>query len=305
MASWLGLALDSVVRVLDAGLVTADTIRPFPPDHVLSDEKFARLNREQIYLFLVSQDELIWSAEWMESTDEVTFNEVILNALGEIEQAAQTEDVIAPDGSYTPKSVTTDGWKPAQNAWETQVPEIEVNECLLHGRKRVDVTLEAYAKAHPNLSHKARQSLKDEFDHIFDSPSVAAFSQRLRRKIEQHEDDPILLKRLSILKEKRFLFTNHLKFDEAPAFSSPLDRSMRFLDEKLQAFGQFRASHSIDPMLNAWAIVNNLRPFLPDAKKARQSLAQFFGANLHGLPWLEALNLATVGSLDKLMCANN
>jgi hypothetical protein len=54
------------------------------------------------------------------------------------------------------------------------------------------------------------------------------------------------------------------------------DRSMRFLDEKLLWFGQFRAPDSIDPMLNAWAIVNNLRSFLPDAKKAGQSLAEFF-----------------------------
>jgi len=40
------------------------------------------------------------------------------------------------------------------------------------------------------------------------------------------------------------------------------------LDEKLHSFGQFRAEHAIDPMLNAWAIVNNLRSFLPGAKKA-------------------------------------
>lgn len=133
---------------------------------------------------------------------------------------------------------------------------------------------------------------------------LAAFSQRLRRKVECYQDDPILLKRLNILKDKRFLFTNYLKFEHAPAFSSPLDRSMRFLDEKLQSFGQFRATDSIEPMLNGWAIVNNLRSFLPDAKKAGQSLAEFFGAQFHGLPWIEALNLCTVGALDKLVLAN-
>ncbi len=272
---------------------------------MLSDEKFAQLNREQIYLFLVSQKELIWYAEWMESTDEASFNEVIMNALGNIEQAAQREEVLASDTSYAPESVTTDGWKPAQTAWETQVPGISLNECLLHGRKRVDVTLDEYAKAHPDLSNEARQSLKDKFDHIFEAPSLATFSQRLRRMIEHYQEDPILLKRLTILKEKRFLFTNHLRFHNAPAFSSALDRSMRFLDEKLQSFGQFRATESLDPMLNAWAIVNNLRPFLPDAKKAGQSLAEFFGANLHGLPWMEALNLCTVGALGALLTPNN
>jgi len=79
---------------------------------------------------------------------------------------------------------------------------------------------------------------------------------------------------------------------------------MRFLDEKLQSFGQFRSPDSINPMLNAWAIVNNLRPFLPDAKKAGQSLAEFFGAKLKGIPWMEALNLCTVGVLRVLTLQN-
>ncbi|UJB72675.1 hypothetical protein HRE53_28095 (plasmid) [Acaryochloris sp. 'Moss Beach'] len=39
-------------------------------------------------------------------------------------------------------------------------------------------------------------------------------------------------------------------------------------------FGQYRAEDAINPMVNAWAIVNNLRPFLPDAKKGGGSLWQ-------------------------------
>jgi len=76
---------------------------------------------------------------------------------------------------------------------------------------------------------------------------------------------------------------------------------MRFLDEKLISFGQFRSEQTLDPMLNAWAIVNNLRAFLPDAQKAGQSLAEFFGAKLKGIPWMEVLNLCTVGSLQNSM----
>jgi len=56
------------------------------------------------------------------------------------------------------------------------------------------------------------------------------------------------------------------------------------LAEKLISFGQFRSERTTDPMLNAWAIVNNLRAFLPDAQKAGQSLAEFFGAKLKGIP---------------------
>jgi hypothetical protein len=289
-----------MARQFNTGLIAVDAAGSHPPAHILTDEKFATLNGEQIYLFLLSQEELIWYAQWMERTDEAAFNEAIVNALGEIESAGQHEALWGPDVFYRPESVTTDGWRAVQNAWQTLVPGIDLIECNLHGRKRVDATLKDFAQAHPESSRETHQQLKNDFDHIFAAPSLAAFSQRVRRQQEQHSDEPILLKRLDILKDKRVMFTNHLKFEGAPAFSSALDRSMRFLDEKLLSFGQFRATDSIDPMLNAWAIVNNLRAFLPDAQKAGQSLAQFFGAQLYGLPWMEALNLATVIALDKV-----
>lgn len=268
---------------------------------MLSDEKFATLAGAEIYLFLISQDELIWYGEWLESTSEESFNASISQFLETMDSAAQQQHLLEPEELYEPISVTTDGWKPVQNAWESQVPNITLIECNLHGRKRVNATLEDYARAHPDLTHNEQKTIKVDFEHIFAAPSLSAFSQRIRRAIEVYADEPILLKRLQILKDKRFLFTNYLKFNHAPAFSAALDRSMRFLDKKLQSFGQFRSPDSIDPMLNAWAMVNNLRPFLPDAKKAGQSLAEFFGANLNGLPWMEALNLCTVGALNSLM----
>jgi hypothetical protein len=251
LASGLGVAFSPMAGQFNPGLSAVDAVRTYPPAHILTDEKFATLNGEQIYLFLLSQEELIWYAEWMERTDEASFNTVIVNALGGIEASAQSENLWASDVFYTPQSVTTDGWKPVQNAWQTLVPGIDLIECNLHARKRVSASLKDHAKANSNLSSHDRQQIKDEFDHIFAAASVASFSQRIRRRREQHSDEPILLKRLEILKDKRVMFTNHLKFESAPAFSAALDRSMRFLDEKLLSFGQFRAADSIDPMLNA------------------------------------------------------
>jgi hypothetical protein len=244
---------------------------------------------------------LIWYGEWLESTSEDSFDGAIGRFLDTMDEAIQQQNLLNPDELYNPDSVTTDGWKAAQNAWETKVPEINIMECLLHGRKRLSATLDEYNKAHPEASSENRKKIKTDFEQIFAAPNLAAFSQRIRRAQEVYAEEPILLKRLQILKDKRFLFTNHFKFEQASAFSAPLDRSMRFLDEKLQSFGQFRAFDSIDPMLNAWAIVNNLRSFLPGAKKAGQSLAEFFGADLHGIPWMEALNLCSVDALAKLL----
>lgn len=79
---------------------------------------------------------------------------------------------------------------------------------------------------------------------------------------------------------------------------------MRFLDEKLQTEGQFWAEEKVNATLNAWALINNLRTFKPDAKRAGQSLVEVFGASLRGIPGMEALNLCTVGQLSDLVTAS-
>lgn len=173
-------------------------------------------------------------------------------------------------------------------------PSICSNAALL-GRKRINGTLKEYAQQHPEMTPEEFQILKQQFGHLFAAPSLAAYSQRLRRLSEAHADDLILSKRLVILKDKQFLFTDYLNFPQASPFLAPLDRSMRFLDEKLQTFGQFWAAEKVNATLNTWAIVNNLRTFLPDAKRAGKSLVEVFGASLRGIPWMEALNLCTVG----------
>lgn len=292
-----------MVRELNASLLTANAVGPYPPDHVLSDEKFACLGGEQIYLFLVSQAELIWYGEWMGATDEATFQETINRFLSIMDDSAQVSGQLDPTQEYAPVSATTDGWLAVENAWKTEVPGIDLIECKLHGKKRVGVTLDEFNNAHPEYSAPQLKQVNDDLHSVLEAPSLSAFSQRIRRNCERYKDEPILLKRLDILKEKRFLFTNDLKYEDAPAYSAPLDRSMRFLDKKLQTSGQYRAADAIDPMLNAWAIVNNLRKFLPGAQKAGRSLAQFFGAQLQGIPWMEVFNLCSVGNLGVLIPA--
>lgn len=290
LVQWLGTLLPVYLLLMRMGLT--------PPEHILSDEKFAVLNGAKVYLFLVSEQELIWHGKWMPNSDEECFTQTIEAFCVGMDGAARSSGHLAAADEYVPTSVTTDGWVASQNAWEAVVPKISLIECKLHGQKRVSLSLEEYFKAHPELSSKQLQQVKDHLNSVLSAPSLAAFSQRIRRNLIRYRDEPILLKRLNILKDKRFRFTNALKFDDAPAYSAPLDRSMRFLDEKLISFGQFRSEQTLDPMLNAWAIVNNLRAFLPDAQKAGQSLAEFFGAKLKGIPWMEVLNLCTVGSLQ-------
>lgn len=275
-----------------------------PPEHVLSDEKFASLDNQQIYLFLVSQGELVWHTQGLEQVNEAAFEPAISNFLSSVNSKPQLKKQLPPALPYTPQTATTDGWKTVQNAWKSQVPHINLLECRWHGSKRINATLKEYAQQHPTLAPKQLQALKQQFGHLFAAPSLAAYSQRLRRLEETYGDDPILSKRLTILKDKQFLFTDYLNFPNASPFLAPLDRSMRFLDQKLQTFGQFWAKQKVNATLNPWAIINNFRTFVPDAKRAGQSLEEVFGAKLRGIPWMEALNLCTVGRLSDLVPAS-
>jgi len=74
---------------------------------------------------------------------------------------------------------------------------------------------------HP-LTKQELQQLKQKFGHLFAAPSVKAYSQRLRRLHAAYEDDPVIDKRLTILKHKQFLFTDYLNFCNASPFLAPL-----------------------------------------------------------------------------------
>jgi len=46
--------------------------------------------------------------------------------------------------------------------------------------------LKEYAQQHPELTSQELQKLKQEFDHLFAAPSLATYSQRLRRLSETY-----------------------------------------------------------------------------------------------------------------------
>ncbi len=255
----------------------------------------------RIYLFAISQEELIWHTQPLEQVEQENFEPAIENFLAGVNEGLPKLNS-APE--YAPQSVTTDGWEPVQKAWKVKIPGVHLLECRWHGRKRINSSLRDFKLKHPDLSSEKLQQLKKKIHHLWIAPSRTAYSQRLRRLREAWGDDKILSRRFEILKQKRCLFTEYLNNPQASAVLAPLDRSLRFLDEKLKNFGSFGAQERINPTLNAWAIVNNMRQFLPDAQRAGKSLVEVYGAELRGLPWIEALNLCTVGRLEDSLPAS-
>lgn len=153
----------------------------------------------------------------MDSNNEDFFTQTIEAFCSGMDGATRASGHLETEDEYVPISVTTDGWVAAQNAWIAVVSSTSLIECKLHGNKRVSFSLDKYVKGHPDLLAQQRQQVKNDLDSILSAPSLAAFSQRIRRDLARYHDEPILLKRLNILKNKRFRFTNVLKFEDAPS----------------------------------------------------------------------------------------
>lgn len=72
-----------------------------PLTHVLSDEKFSALKGKSIYLFLVSQGELIWYVEWLKQANVAAFEPAISNFLSAVNDEPQLKKQLPPALSYT------------------------------------------------------------------------------------------------------------------------------------------------------------------------------------------------------------
>ena len=81
-----------------------------------------------------------------------------------------------------------------------------------------------------------------------------------------------------------------------PKTTTALDQLFKFLDRKLCSMQTLRTGLSARATVNAWAIVRNFWRYLPGAKRAGQSPVEIAGADLQGIPWLQVLNLLTVGA---------
>ena len=175
------------------------------PESVLSDEKFAHLDGLPIYLFTVSQGELIWHIQKLEQISQAAFEPAIAQYLETVNQQLLTLQLASADDPYAPTTVTTDGWEQSRDAWRKLSPNSHLLECRWHGLKRISSSLEDYQLANPEVTEDTLHKLKQQIEHLWEAPSRAKFSQRLRRLRETWGEDKILSRRFEILKNKRFL----------------------------------------------------------------------------------------------------
>jgi len=137
--------------------------------------------------------------------------------------------------------------------------------------------------------------LQAQHDHVLEAPRLFTFAQRLRRLPEVFRTDPVLQKRSASLQRKKQRLTAWTT-KPLPKTTTALDQLFKFLDRKLCRMQTLHESISARAMVNAWAIVRNFWRYLPGAKRAGQSPVEIAGADLKGIPWLQVLNLFTMGA---------
>ena len=257
-----------------------------PPRSMITDEKFTHETGRRTYVPAMVQQELLWAIDDVAQSDEETLKAFYQAFLTEVH-------AISPDDRR--RGALQDGWQPAHKALQAVCPRVVLGACHLHAKRRMSQALVQYHKQHPQGSPAEWQALPAQHDHVLAAPRLFTFAQRLRRVPEVFRTDPGLRKRSASLQRKKQRLTAWTT-KPLPTTTTALDQLFKWLDRKLFSRQTLRAGISARATANAWAIVRNFWRYLPGARRAGQSPVELAGADLKGIPWLQVLNLLTMGA---------
>ena len=194
--------------------------------------------------------------------------------------------------NYAPKTVNLDGWEATHSAWRGLFPTVIILRCFLHAVLGIQ---ERCRSNKPLFS-----SLTRRLWHLFHSPAIAHFSQRLRRLREwaqTHSElsEPLRAK-LSKLQGNAPNFKLTFHYPEAHRTSNLVDRLMNHQDRLLYAMQYFHGSQaSAQQALRSMALLWNFHPYCSKTLSKKSSLSPF--EDLNGFRyhdhWLRNLLIAS------------
>lgn len=262
-----------------------------PPQVVIEDEKFVRENAQKTYVAFLSHQEVIWWIDYLPGTDEVHLEASFRSYLSKVQE-------FSPD--YNIDGATYDGWKPAKKAFQAININIVLQECHLHAQGRMNRALPLIKNQDTTLTDEDLEKIKEQHDHVLESESRAIYSQRLRRFRESFAHLIEVDKRCRSLKSKLLNFLAYLFYPllALAKVSTALDQLIKLFDRKFFIMQTFRNSESADKTVQSFAIVRNFWRYMPGAKRENLSPVEIAGANLHGIPWLEFVNLASTSRMS-------
>jgi hypothetical protein len=239
---------------LECGLgrssVVGTTVRQADvPEHLLADEHHQPLDGQKVYIATTVGGGCCLGAEPAEAagTDELKAAYAVFK-----EEARD----VAP--KYAPKTVSTDGWRGTQAAWEALFKGVVILLCFLHG----------WLKIRDRAKH-----LKDQFAEVsrrvwdtYHAPDRRSFGQRLRRLREWaggHLSGVVLENVLDLCRKGR-RYAVAYRHPGGHRTSNMLDRQMRgmnrYFDHGQHLHGSLGACRL---HCRAWALLWNFTPWHP------------------------------------------
>jgi hypothetical protein len=268
---------------LECGLgrssVVGTTVRQADvPEHLLADEHHQPLNGQKVYIATTVGGGCCLGAEPAEAagTDELKAAYAVFR-----EEARD----VAP--KYAPKTVSTDGWRGTQAAWEALFKGVVILLCFLHG----------WLKIRDRAKH-----LKDQFTEVsrrvwdtYHAPDRRSFGQRLRRLREwatRHLSGVVLENVLDLCRKGR-RYAVAYRHPGGHRTSNMLDRQMRgmnrYFDHGQHLHGSLGACRL---HCRAWALLWNFTPWHPATtwqNKGWRCPAERFNQHRYHDSWLQNL----------------
>ncbi len=256
------------------------------PPHLLADEKITWLNGEEVEVAVTVGADCVLGAALALQPDTESLTAAYATFQAEVRQ-------VAPD--YSPATINTDGWHATRAAWHTLFPLAVLIQCLLH----------AFIKIRDccRLASTLRQSVADQFWHVYHAPDAATFRQRMDAFLAWAKTNTAGILQQTILKleHKVERFVLAYAHPLAHRTSAMLDRQMDALARCLD-HARFFHGHaaSAEHLVRAWALLHNFRPYCPRAKIGQQFHSPFHRLNgfVYHPNWLH--NLLIASSLAQL-----
>lgn len=218
------------------------------PEHVIADEKHTRHNAAKVYVATTVAHGCILGSSLASDAGATE----LTKAYGDFKEEAQE---LAP--LYHPTTVNTDGWEATQQAWKSLFPSIRIILCFRHAFLKI--------KARCRRSKELLQHIGDKVWNAYHAPTLAQFSQRIRRLREwahSHVQAGAAKEKVLELCQKASKWKMAFRHPGAYRTSNALDRLMNYQDRILYAMQYFHGtSESARLYVRSMALVWNFHPY--------------------------------------------
>jgi hypothetical protein len=219
------------------------------PVHLLADEHHQTRDGQKVYIATTVGCGCRLGAEMAETA-----------GTGDLKAAYATFKDEARDtrAEYTPKTVSTDGWKGTRAAWKALFPKVVILLCFLHGWLKIRDRAQHLKELFAEVSRRVWEA--------YHAPNRRSFGQRLRwlRHWAMDHLSGIVQENVLDLCRKRDRFAIAFSHPDGHRASNRLDRLMRGMNgyfdrgQHLHGSGEACRLHC-----RAWALLWNFTPWQP------------------------------------------